>query len=175
MIHQAVAEIFDQGLAVLEGLSDSHYTVKHPEVYGGSIGGHYRHVLEHFTTLYEGYQEGFVNYDLRKRDTTIENSRMAAMESTQRLRAKWLQLDPAIYDNPIELQGKLSHGSDECMHCASSVARETAYSIAHAQHHYAIIHTMCSLLKLTATEGFGIAASTVAHQKGQDKVVAVAQ
>ena len=47
----------------------------------------------------------------------------------------------------------------------STVGREIAYSIAHAQHHYAIIGIMCAMLNCDAAEGFGVAPSTKVHRQ----------
>ncbi len=167
MITQSTLEILDQGLAVLENLSDENYNTKLPIVYGASIGGHYRHVLEHFSTLFESHAEGFVNYDHRKRDTRIETCRKSAIEATHKLKTKWAELDPSLYDQPLEIQGKLSPSLDQSMQLQTSVGREVAYSIAHAQHHYAIIGVMCTLLQSPLTEGFGVAPSTAAHLKAK--------
>ena len=167
MITQATIEILDQGLSMLEKISDSDYDTQLKLVYGATIGGHYRHVLEHFSTLYESHSEGFVNYDLRKRNLDIEKSRTAAIEATNNLKNRWTQLDPAIYKNSLEINGKLSHQIDESMKIQTSFGREVAYSIAHAQHHYAIIGVMCALLECPAGSSFGVAPSTAKHLKDQ--------
>lgn len=167
MITKATIEILDQGLSMLESISDSDYDTQLKLVYGATIGGHYRHVLEHFTTLFESHAEGFVNYDLRKRNLDIEKNRSAAIEATHKLKDRWAQFDPSIYDNALEINGKLSHKIDESMKIQTSVGREVAYSIAHAQHHYAIIGVMCALLECPTGSSFGVAPSTAKHLKDQ--------
>lgn len=167
MIKQAVIDTLEQGLELLQNLSQADYEAKLPVVYNASIGGHFRHVLEHFTMLLESYAEGFVNYDLRSRNTEIENNIEIARKATHQVIAKWKTLDDELYQQELLTQGKLSAKIDESMQVKSSFGRETAYSIAHAQHHYAIIGIMCKLLERPTADGFGIAPSTVAYMKKQ--------
>jgi len=39
------------------------------------------------------------------------------------------------------------------------------YAVVHAIHHYALISVMCHLLEIPLPEGFGVAPSTLKHQK----------
>ena len=172
MITNATIETLDQGLEVLEKISDDDYTTKLQLVYGGTVGGHYRHVLEHFTTLLKNYTDGFANYDLRERDLSIETNRTAAIQATKELKKVWIELDPALYDQKIELQGKLSHNIEESMKVPSTFGREVVYSMAHAHHHYAIIGVMCAILERPSGVGFGVAPSTVRHREVQDSLSA---
>ena len=167
MITNATIETLDQGLEVLEKISDDDYTTKLQLVYGGTIGGHYRHVLEHFTTLLENYTDGFANYDLRQRDLSIETNRTVAILATKKLQKAWLELDPSLYNQEIELQGKLSHNIEEPMKVPSTFGREVVYSMAHANHHYAIIGVMCAILERPSGVGFGVAPSTAKHRETQ--------
>lgn len=172
MITTATIEILDQGISVLNKISDEDYTSKLELVYNGSIGGHYRHVLEHFMTLYECHAEGFVNYDLRKRDVSIETNRLAAIKATESLKQKFSAFSPEIYEQKLVMNGKLSHLVEESMEIETTFGRELAYSIAHANHHYAIIGVMCALLDRSTDSGFGVAPSTVRHNEKQQPLVA---
>jgi len=172
MITKATIEVLDQGLTVLEKISDSDYTTKLELVYNGTIGGHYRHILEHFTTLFESHAEGFVNYDLRKRDLQIETSRTAAITATQNLKAKWQELNSELYGQSLEMNGKLSHEIEESMMIQTTFGREVVYSIAHANHHYAIIGVMCAILECPTDGEFGIAPSTTRHREKQEPLSA---
>jgi len=165
MIAQAATEIFDQGLSLLNEITDEDYNVKMPLVYNGTIGGHYRHILEHFISLIEHYDKGFVNYDLRNRNPKIENERSAAIQATNDLKRRWKELCPSHYDKPLELNGKLSYEIESPMKLQTTLGREVAYSIAHAHHHYAIIGIMCKVLECPTNDAFGIAPSTVKHNQ----------
>ena len=62
---QSVIEILQQGEALLAEISDASYTRKVPVAFNASIGGHYRHCLDHFRTLLESGMTGNLNYDQR--------------------------------------------------------------------------------------------------------------
>jgi len=47
----------------------------------------------------------------------------------------------------------------------STLGREAMYAVVHAIHHYALISVMCHLLEIPLPEGFGVAPSTLKHQK----------
>lgn len=167
MITTATLEILDQGLSVLEKLSDQDYDTPFTLVYGGTIGGHYRHVLEHFSTLLSSFDSGLVNYDLRNRNQSIEKQRGFAIDATLELRKQWENLSTEVYDKPMQLQGKISNQCEENMKIETSAGREVTYAIAHAHHHFAIIGVMCELLAQPIASEFGIAPSTLAHQRSK--------
>ncbi len=50
---QAVIETLQQGETLLADISDVTYTCKVPGAFNASIGGHYRHCLDHFRILLE--------------------------------------------------------------------------------------------------------------------------
>lgn len=165
MITNATIEIFNQGISILEKLSDEDYTRPFELVYGGTVGGHYRHVLEHFTSLYASLDSDVVNYDLRERNETIQNNRAVALDETRKMVEQWRALPESVQGSPIKLQGKISSNHDEEVTMASSIGRESAYAVAHAHHHFAIIGIMCKLMEHSTDEEFGVAPSTLAHQK----------
>src|SRR5438445_7783771 len=73
-ITRSVEDVLQQGLHLLGSLGADAYTRPAPGGFGGSIGEHYRHVIEHFTSLLAGIREGKVDYDARKRDRAIESN-----------------------------------------------------------------------------------------------------
>ena len=59
--HSLIAAVEDallQGLALLDGLDSDTYSRTFE---GASLGAHYRHVLDHFLCLKEGFRTGEVN------------------------------------------------------------------------------------------------------------------
>jgi len=163
MITSALNDTLNQGIALLETLSDDEYTQPCQLAYGASIGEHYRHILEHFIAIYESHAEGFVNYDLRKRNPEIQTVRTTAISVTQNIIQSISSLSEEVYEESIVINGKLSHHSEDSMHLNTSVGREVAYSIAHAHHHYAIIGIICNFLNKELPAEFGVAPSTSKH------------
>jgi hypothetical protein len=171
LIH-SVVETLTQGEALLALLTDSDYTRKVPAAFNASIGGHYRHCLDHFRSLLQSALTGDLNYDHRERATLVESDRFAALNATRDLREGYEQLDPALLLRPLMVTCKTSYSTSGSQVSPSTVGREVMYSVAHAVHHYALIRVMGGILGLQMPPGFGIAPSTLKHQESAAKAAA---
>jgi hypothetical protein len=163
---QSVLEILDQGEQFLTEISDEAYTRKIPAVFNASIGGHYRHCLDHFRSLLEAAPTGCLNYDQRERGTMVEHDRFAAINATRDLRASWRALPAGDLGYVLRVSCKTSYAASGSQTAASSVGREIMYVVAHAVHHYALISIMAALMDVKLSPGFGVAPSTLKHQAG---------
>lgn len=163
-IRAAALTILEQGEELLRELPAADYVEKIPQAFNASIGGHYRHCLDHFTSFGRGLASGEINYDQRDRDVRVENDPEFARHLTRRLRNEVAALTPEELNTPITTRGEVSYAAGESPVCQSSVGRELAYAIAHAIHHYALIAVMARLNGTSLPENFGMAPSTVAHQ-----------
>jgi len=161
----AVIESLRQGENLLSVISDEHYRCKLPVAFNSSIGGHYRHCLDHFRILLESVNAGEVNYDHRERGTLVESDRFAALNATRELLEGYEKLDSAVVTHPLEVVCKTSYEAQNSQVSPSSVGREIMYSVAHAVHHYALIGIMGAIMGLTLPPGFGVAPSTLKHQR----------
>ena len=165
LVH-SVLETLEQGEALLAQLSDEDYTRKVAVAFNASIGGHYRHCLDHFRSLLDCATVGDLNYDHRERGTLIECDRFAALNATRELRAGYEQLDPVFLARLLHVTCKTSYATSGSQASPSTVGREIMYSVAHAVHHYALIGVMCGVMGLRMPAGFGVAPSTLKHQAG---------
>jgi hypothetical protein len=162
LIHSAV-QTLSQGEALLSQLSDADYTRPLPVAFNATIGGHYRHCLDHFRTLLDASLGGDLNYDNRERGTLIENDRFAALNATRELREGFERLDFICLTRTLNVTCKTSytlHGSESS---PSTVCREIMYCVAHAVHHYALIGFMANVMGLNLPPKFGFAPSTIKH------------
>jgi hypothetical protein len=169
---QSVLETLAQGEALLAQLIDEDYTRKVPVAFNASIGGHYRHCLDHFRSLLDATMDGDLNYDLRGRGTLIESDRFAALNATRELREGYERFDPVFLMRPLSVTCKTSYGSSGSQASSSTVGREIMYSVAHAVHHYALIGVMGGIIGLQMPPGFGVAPSTLKHQADIAKAAA---
>ena len=169
---QSVLETLLQGETLLAQLSDEDYTRKVPVAFNASIGGHYRHCLDHFRSLLDSATEGDLNYDHRERGTLIESDRFAALNATRELREGYERLDPMLLMRPLNVSCKTSYATSGSQASPSTVGREIMYSVAHAVHHYALIGVMCGVMGLKMPAGFGVAPSTLKHQAEAAKAAA---
>ena len=161
---ESVVETLQQGEALLTEINDETYTQKVPIAFDASIGGHYRHCLDHFRSLLHSAMDGDLNYDHRERDTLIEKDRYAALNATRELIEGYECLDPAFLMRPLAVTCKTSYATDGSQVSPSTVGREIMYSVAHAVHHYALIGVMGGIMGLQMPPGFGVAPSTLKHQ-----------
>jgi hypothetical protein len=79
----AVIETLAQGERLLQNIDDETYTRKVPAVFNASVGGHYRHCLDHFRSLLDAAMDGDLNYDHRERGTLVEQDRCVALNATR--------------------------------------------------------------------------------------------
>ena len=161
---ESVIETLQQGETLLTEIGAETYTRKVSIAFNASIGGHYRHCLDHFRSLLDSANEGDLNYDHRERDTLIEKDRYAALNATRKLIEGYERLDPAFLMRPLAVTCKTSYTTDGSQVSPSTVGREIMYSVAHAVHHYALIGVMGGIMGLQMPPGFGVAPSTLKHQ-----------
>ena len=169
---RSVLETLEQGEALLTQLSDEDYTRKVAIAFNASIGGHYRHCLDHFRSLLDAAIQGDLNYDHRERGTLIESDRFAALNATRELLEGYERLDPMFLMRSLNVTCKTSYATSASQASPSTVGREIMYSVAHAVHHYALIGVMCGIMGLKMPAGFGVAPSTLKHQAEAAKAAA---
>jgi len=160
----SVIETLNQGETLLTELSDELYTRKVPITFNASIGGHYRHCLDHFRSLLDAAASGDLNYDHRERGTLVESDRFAALNATLELREGYQRLDAAVLSRPLVVTCMTSYSTSGSQMSPSTIGREIMYSVAHAVHHYALIGVMGGLMGFIMPTGFGVAPSTLKHQ-----------
>lgn len=161
---ESVIEVLRQGESLLTEINDDVYTCKVPVAFNASIGGHYRHCLDHFRSLYESSLKGDLNYDHRERGTLVETDRFAALNATRELRDCFERLAPSAVVRRLMVTCKTSYATDGSQVSPSTVGREIMYSVAHGVHHYALIGVMAGIMGQKIATGFGVAPATLKHQ-----------
>ncbi|WEK34839.1 MAG: hypothetical protein P0Y53_20315 [Candidatus Pseudobacter hemicellulosilyticus] len=160
-LQQAVNNIFVQLAGTLQQLSPQQYAQPCNTLFKNTIGQHVRHIIELYQCLDNGYQDGLVNYEKRKRDTAIETDQELAGRLLQEIHSglgkpnKVLQLE-ACYDEhattPIAIE--------------TNYFREIAYNLEHTIHHMALIRVgIHEVSSLSLPDDFGVASSTVKYRK----------
>jgi hypothetical protein len=160
----SVIEVLNLGETLLGEIDNVSYVRRLPTAFNASIGGHYRHCLDHFRSLLDSAIAGDLNYDHRERGTLIESDRFAALNATRTLREAYQQLSTGCLDRALKTTCKTSYAASGSQVSRSTVGREIMYVVAHAVHHYALIGIMGGLMGLKMPAGFGVAPSTIKHQ-----------
>ena len=161
----SVIETLQQGETLLTEISDETYTRRVALAFNASIGGHYRHCLDHFRSLLDSATKGDLNYDHRERGTLGEAFHLVPHHcATRELLEGYERLDPVFLMRPLAVTCKTSYAADGSQVSPSTIGREVMYSVAHAVHHYALIGLMGGIMGLQMPPGFGVAPSTLKHQ-----------
>lgn len=166
LLRQAGLDVLSQGLDLLESLAPADYTHPLPQAFHASIGGHFRHCLDHFECLLGAAGEA-IDYDARQRDARIEQDLAFATAHTRQLLAAFEDLPDSRLSDEVHVRCQVSYRGGAAPLVASTFARELMYAIVHAVHHYALIAVMARLLELPPVPGFGVAPSTLQHQAGR--------
>lgn len=164
---QATFSILDQVEAVISQIKNEDY-IKPVDVFNNStIGQHFRHTLEFFQILMEGYEKGYVSYDKRSHDKSIEEDKNLALEIIKNAKDFITTCD---MQKPLRLEVNYDLGNSDDIIVDSNMAREVTYNVEHAIHHMAIIkiglQVLCPYVKLPY--GFGVAISTLRYRNSID-------
>lgn len=168
-LQDAVAEVLRQGELLLISLKDEDYTRKVPNVFSSTVGGHYRHCLDHFQSLLQGLDADEINYDRRERNPRTENDRAFALGETNRILHAYASIATPFLDCPINVRSKVNYADDAAPLIGSTVGRELMYAVAHTIHHYALIAVVCAMLEIRVPAGFGVAPSTLQYHAEEPK------
>jgi hypothetical protein len=163
----ATEDVLRQGLALLFELNGESFATLAPEPYSASIGQHYRHVLDHFLCLESGMAVGEIDYDHRKRNPRLETDLDYARATTERLIQVFRQYDLELLKRTCIVRYSVGYGNAVPVRLPSVIARELAFCIGHAVHHYAIVRLLCDSVGIEVVPEFGIAPSTLKHRAEQ--------
>ena len=164
---QAVEDVLQQGLSLLAELNDESFAVVAPAPYNASIGQHYRHVLDHFLCLEAGISAGEIDYDNRARDPRLETDLSFARATTERLIRSFKNYPFDQLNEQCVVRYSVGYGNAAPVRLLSVVAREMAFCIGHAVHHYAIVRLLCESVGVGVVAEFGVAPSTLKHRAQQ--------
>jgi len=164
-LSNSVVDVLQQGLLLCDRLNDETYARPLQGTFSGSLGAHYRHVLDHFLCLLEGIRTGEVNYDRRRRDASLETSVVPARQLTERLLKEFNSRSADNLECACVVVYGVGYGEREAETTASTIAREIVFCVGHAIHHYAILKLLCAGSGIELPYEFGIAPSTLKHLK----------
>jgi hypothetical protein len=154
-LQSPILRLFSQLGELLEQLSDEEYCQPIDILSGATVGQHIRHIIECFQELDEGYPEGIVNYDLRKRDRRLETDRDLVF-----LQMVFVESDLGKPDKSLKLHATFDEGVEVAL--SSTYHRELMHNLDHAIHHMAMIRVgLTAIPGVVVPEDFGVAYSTL--------------
>jgi len=156
---QLITNVFEELSDALKELSPVQYTGRCRNLSGATIGQHVRHSIELFQCLLNGYEDGMVNYEKRKRDLRIETDKDIAVQLLQDICAT-----TDLENKDIIMEAGM--GAGEAMPVATNYYRELVYNLEHTIHHMALVRVgVLEISDIVLPESFGVAPSTIQHRK----------
>ena len=161
LLKKPIQHVFIQLNDVIGRLTDEEYSKPSKILFHATIGQHVRHIIELFQCLANGYSEGIVNYERRKRDYRIETDRLFA---AQQIREIYKNLERPNKEMILEAE---DYGDSlETVSVPSNYYREIAYNLEHAIHHMALIRVgVNEISDVELSEDFGVAYSTLKYRQ----------
>ena len=161
ILKKPIQHVFVQLSESLKQLTDAEYTQPSKILFNATIGQHVRHIIELFLCLEKGYDEGFVNYEKRKRDYRIETDKNVAVGL---LKDIYRRLERENRDIVLEAE---DYGDvAEVVDIPSNYYRELAYNLEHTIHHMALIRVGINEVSTIALpDEFGVAYSTIKYRQ----------
>jgi hypothetical protein len=126
-----------------------------------TVGEHSRHVIELVQCLVNGYSNGVVCYDKRKREKEMETNPEYAAGIINKLL-------PLLHkpDKELLLETGFDDSGDKMVVVNSSYKREMIYNIEHAVHHLALIKVGLKEMAIDpGDETIGVAYATLQYRK----------
>ena len=158
MIYQSAKQSLQELAQVVQKLSAQDFSNPCPALSGATIGEHTRHVLEMFQCLLTQYDSGAINYDQRKRDTTLQTQPNVALHIID-----FILEDIEKPNKPLILE---STTDDFQTNISTNYHRELMYNLDHCVHHQALIKVAITLSNTIEIDpDFGVARSTLAYRK----------
>lgn len=160
LLKKPIEEVFIQLTDAMQGLTAEEYTRPSKILFRATVGQHVRHIIELFLCLGNGYEEGVVNYEKRKRDYRIETDREFACFLLRRI---FRELDRP--NKRISLEADDYQDAPETVTIPSNYYREVAYNLEHTIHHMALIRVgIHEVSAIQLPEEFGVAYSTIKYR-----------
>lgn len=173
MIVQAIranVTVVQQGLHLLTTLDPVGYATRDPAVFNSTVGGHLRHVLEHYTSFLDGLEGNAIDYEKRARDPLIEQNCAHGRVQLAGVAARLEALLADSADRSVQVRMENPPDPDTAAWSLSSLSRELEFLLSHTVHHYALIAVICTRLGHQPAADFGMAPSTLRHQAAQATV-----
>lgn len=168
-------ELLRQAVAVVEELTETQFCSPPEGMEPHRASSQLRHVLEFYECFLEGLAGFHVDYDARRRDESIERSRIAALARMEEILTRLASEPELRKDATLFVRAEdATHLGLRDPFTTSSVSRELVVLSSHTIHHFALIAMTLRGHGVIVEERFGVAPSTLSFRAAnRRKVVAI--
>ena len=166
-------EAVDQGVELINKLSDEQYQHIAVPYVRSSIGEHFRHLVDLYLALMNEQSVGVCDYDVRRRGADIEVSRATALAELANIKS-WLTTleseNNQFFNRVINVNTEVTLLETESVTIKSSVLRELIFTSSHAVHHFAVIGVVAKIQGIEVNGDLGIAPATATFLRESEDV-----
>lgn len=159
-ILKQTSEILTQTIDLIKLLNKSEYISPLKVLNHSSVGQHFRHIIEFYVELINGYDQQLICYDNRKRNVKFETQQDVIINEFKNI----INII-STFDLNQSVQIKSNHGlnNDDNSYCQTSILRELIYALDHTVHHLAIIKIalQSEYKNIDLDHDLGVAPSTI--------------
>lgn len=130
------------------------------------IGGHVRHVADHFRAFESGLISGFIDYNSRRRESELERNADLGLAELQDLQERLQYVDVSFQS--VTVESEVSCLQQDSRRCESTYDRELVYLIYHTIHHVAYAALLLKQIGLTPNAMVGNAPATATYLRQND-------
>lgn len=132
----AIEKNLQRGITLLRSISDEQYSNCTIPPYYSSIGNNMRHILDVFACVFNGVEEGVIDFSDRKRNELPQQKTVFGIAYFNEIIGKLHQLKPADFDKIVQVSDDLGTGMITANYTLGGALIQ-AHS--HAIHHFASI------------------------------------
>ena len=157
-------DIIEQAVSLLDDISLADYQEVLTPHFSSSIGGHIRHIVDHFLALKQASTSGEINYNKRNRHADLEQFPQSAIATCESITA-WLEetRSTQLLNQRVLVTRDIDISHTKGTTCESTLERELVFVASHAIHHYALIRIIRNMQGKALPEFFGYASSTISY------------
>lgn len=135
-----------KSLILLEDLPESLYIDESIGPFYSSIGGHVRHILDFYTSIFNGLNNYLIDLTDRERNIIIENDINIARKEIEKVLSKLNDFEKYQLDEKYELIDDLGQGK---ISIPTNLYAVLVQANSHTIHHYAIISQLLFSFEVT--------------------------
>ncbi len=167
-------EALEQGVRLINLVTEDQYVFTGSPYIESSIGQHFRHVIDMFLVVTYPDDPSVIDYDSHRRGALVETSRDAALSELNVIKvymnAFLADLPGAVecLDQEVLINTEVTINETRSVTVKSNKLRELLFTGANAVHHYALISVIAKIQGIVLDETFGAAPATATFLRKEE-------
>ncbi len=133
---EAIEQNLQKGIQLLKNISDEQYSNKSVAPYNSSIGCHMRHILDVFSCVFKGLDNGLIDLSVRERNECAEKETLVGIQYFELILNQLEKINKEDFYNEIKVIDDMGLGKETANYTVGAILMQAQ---SHATHHYASI------------------------------------